>query len=75
MTARKVSSRLWCSRMSKSFSWICGPMPASAHSRERYQQLTPLPQSHSAGGMPVCNTYTMPLRQARSETGCRPSLR
>lgn len=76
MTASEASMPPARPSRSKSFSWMRGQTPARVQSRKRRQQVTPDPQPSSAGtnrqGMPVRKTYTMPLRQARSDTRGRP---
>jgi hypothetical protein len=57
------STSVWCSR---------SQMPAACQSRNRRQQVIPLPQPISAGsisqGMPVCRTNMIPAKAARLET-------
>src|SRR5829696_800346 len=57
------SKSIWCSR---------SQTPASCHSRNRRQHVTPEPQPISWGnisqGMPLFSTKMMPLRAARSST-------
>jgi hypothetical protein len=52
--------------------------PRRCQYRSRRQQVTPEPQPISCGsisqGMPLRNTKTIPVRQARSSTGGRPRL-
>mgnify|MGYP006950019650 FL=1 len=78
MTARDRSILPSRPSRSSSRSRIRGQTPAAVQSRSRRQQVTPLPQPNSAGiirqGMPVRSTNTMPVRQARLETGGRPPL-
>jgi hypothetical protein len=56
--------------------WRRSQTPASCQSRNRRQQVTPLPQPISWGrysqGMPVFNTKMIPARAARFGTGGRP---
>ena len=58
----RVSNNFWCSR---------SQTPAVCQSRNRRQQVIPLPQPISAGsisqGMPVCNTNRIPANAARLE--------
>ena len=57
------SNSVWCSR---------SQTPAACQSRNRRQQVIPLPQPISAGsvsqGMPVCRTNKTPAKTARLET-------
>ncbi len=76
MTARDRSMRSSLPSTRSNFAWTAGQTPACVQSRRRRQQVTPEPQPISVGmnrhGMPVRNTYTMPVRQARSGTRGRP---
>jgi hypothetical protein len=78
MMPKDASSCPRCPSTRSSLRWIRGHTPTCVQSRNRRQQVTPEPQPSSAGtsrqGMPVRNTYTMPVKQARSGTRGRPPL-
>jgi hypothetical protein len=58
--------------------WSCRQTPACCQSRNRRQQVEPLPQPSSVGsicqGMPLRRTKMMPLSALRLFTGGRPPL-
>ena len=58
--------------------WTSGQTPCRVQSRIRRQQVTPLPHPISGGNMfqgrPLLSRNTMPVKQARSDTGGRPPL-
>ena len=74
------SQSIWSASPRRSKSSRCrrSHTPASCHSRNRRQQVTPEPQPISWGsisqGMPLFNTKTMPVRAARLSTRGRPPL-
>ncbi len=63
------ANRIWCKR---------SQTPAPCQSRNRRQQVMPLPQPISRGsisqGMPLLSTNRIPVKAARSSTGGRPRL-
>ena len=67
---RNSARRIWC---------ILSQTPAFCQSRNRRQQVMPLPQPISCGKysqpMPVLSTKRIPVRAAQSETGLRPGYR
>ena len=67
---RNSARRMWC---------IFSQTPAFCQSRNRRQQVMPLPQPISCGKysqpMPVLSTKSIPVRAARSETALRPGYR
>jgi hypothetical protein len=67
---RNSVSRMWC---------ILSHTPAFCQSRNRRQQVMPLPQPISCGKysqpMPVLSTKSIPVRAARSESALRPGYR
>jgi hypothetical protein len=69
-TLRNSARRIWC---------ILSQTPAFCQSRNRRQQVMPLPQPISCGKysqpMPVLSTNRIPVKAARSETGLRPGYR
>lgn len=77
--ARSQSILSWPRSSASSASWSCCQTPASCHSRSRRQQLTPEPQFISCGryaqGIPVFNTYRMPVNTCRSDRRLRPGWR
>lgn len=68
------SQSIWsCSRKRRSSARCsCSHTPAACKSRSRRQHVMPLPKPSSCGssshGMPVCSTYRMPSKAARSST-------
>ncbi|PXW28331.1 hypothetical protein SAMN05445871_3952 [Paraburkholderia caballeronis] len=68
------SQSIWsCSRNRRSSARCsCSHTPAACQSRSRRQHVMPLPKRSSCGrsshGMPVCSTYRMPSKAARSST-------
>ncbi|MGF6662052.1 hypothetical protein QF000_008012 [Paraburkholderia atlantica] len=68
------SQSIWsCSRNRRSSARCsCSHTPATCQSRSRRQHVMPLPKRSSCGrsshGMPVCSTYRMPSKAARSST-------
>ena len=69
-TARDQSTCPWRASQSSKTKWISCQVPACCQSRSRLQQLIPEPHPSSCGsisqGIPLRNTNTMPVRQARS---------
>jgi hypothetical protein len=67
---RNLARRTWC---------ILSQTPAFCQSRNRRQQVMPLPQPISLGKysqpMPVLRTKSIPVKAARSEMGLRPGYR
>lgn len=77
-TARDQSRRLArCKRRSNS-RWSLSHTPRRCQSRNRRQQVMPLPQPSSCGrscqAMPLLSTKRMPVSAARSEIGLRPGF-
>lgn len=70
LALRSSARRIWC---------ILSQTPAFCQSRNRRQQVMPLPQPISCGKysqpMPVLSTNRIPVSAARSETGLRPGYR
>jgi hypothetical protein len=63
----------------RSTSWIFCHTPSFCHRCRYRQQLIPLPHPSSCGnisqGMPVRNTYSIPMRARRRSMGFRPGFR
>jgi hypothetical protein len=78
MLARLQSIRSASPRRSNKAQCRSHQTPASCQSRSRRQQVIPLPHPISCGSyshwIPVFNTNTIPVRQARSEMGGRPGF-
>jgi hypothetical protein len=78
MLARLQSSRSAAPRRSSSTRCRPPQTPAACQSRSRRQQVIPLPHPISCGKyshwIPVFNTNTIPVRQARSGIGGRPGF-
>ena len=78
MLARLQSIRSASPKRSSSVRCNSCQTPAACQSRSRRQQVIPLPQPISCGRyshwIPVFNTNTMPVRQARSGTRGRPAF-
>jgi len=78
MLARLQSIRSASPRRSSSVRCSSCQTPAACQSRSRRQQVIPLPQPIACGRyshwIPVFNTNTMPVRQARSGTRGRPTF-
>lgn len=77
-TARDQSIRsATCNRRNNSW-WSFSQTPAFCQSRNRRQQVMPLPQPISKGrsrqAMPVLSTKRIPVNAARSEIGLRPGF-
>ena len=76
ITARDKQSAPFFPSSRSNRRWTSGHTPAFVQSRNRRQQVTPLPQPSSPGSMfqvtPLLRTKTMPVKQARSETCGRP---
>jgi hypothetical protein len=78
MTTLDQSISSACPNSSSSAFQIFFQTPAACQSRNRRQQVMPLPQPNSVGrysqGQPLRRTKRMPVRAARSETRGRPPL-
>jgi hypothetical protein len=78
-TAREKSILLAPRSRARSTSWIFCHTPCSCHLRRYRQQLIPEPHPNSCGsisqGIPLRNTYRIPIRARRRSIGLRPGLR
>ena len=78
-TAREKSILLAPRSRARSTSWIFCHTPCSCHWRRYRQQLIPAPHPSSCGsisqGIPLRNTYRIPIRARRRSMGLRPGFR
>jgi hypothetical protein len=75
-TARDQSIRWALCNWRSNSRWSCAQTPAFCQSRNRRQQVMPLPQPSSKGrsrqARPLLSTKRIPVSAARSEIGLRP---